>query len=60
MTEEGCKRRRISFLSELVPAEGPGEGSTANNTGSGTSDDDITVSSEDLVNTMKAPQSSPG
>lgn len=56
MTEEGCKRRRISFLSELVPAEG----STANNTGSGTSDDDITVSSEDLVNTMKAPQSSPG
>ena len=41
----------------LVPAEGPGEGSTANNTGSGTSDDDITVSSEDSVNTMKAPQS---
>ena len=34
--------------------------STANNTGSETSDDHIAVSSEDSVNTMKAPQSSPG
>ena len=28
VTEEVFKRRGISFLSELVPAEGPGEGST--------------------------------